>query len=56
MEAVAAAGQRPTGDSGRRPALVFVGFMGSGKSSAARAVAAALGERALDSDTAAAGG
>ena len=51
MEAVAAAGQRPTGDSGRRPALVFVGFMGSGKSSAARAVAAALGERALDSDT-----
>jgi shikimate kinase/3-dehydroquinate synthase len=31
-------------------ALVFVGFMGSGKSSAARAVAQALGVRALDSD------
>ena len=31
-------------------ALVFVGFMGSGKSSAARSVAAELGVQALDSD------
>jgi 3-dehydroquinate synthase len=31
-------------------ALVFVGFMGAGKSTAARAVAAELGVRALDSD------
>ena len=31
-------------------ALVFIGFMGAGKTSAARAAAAALGERALDSD------
>src|SRR5947209_14019099 len=33
-----------------RGALVFVGFMGAGKSSAARSVAAALGVAALDSD------
>ena len=32
------------------PALVFAGFMGAGKSSAARSVAAELGVRALDSD------
>jgi shikimate kinase/3-dehydroquinate synthase len=32
------------------PALVFAGFMGAGKSSAARAVAAELGVPALDSD------
>ena len=32
------------------PALVFTGFMGAGKSSAARAVAAELGVPALDSD------
>jgi shikimate kinase/3-dehydroquinate synthase len=31
-------------------ALVFIGFMGSGKSTAAREVAAALGTNALDSD------
>jgi len=30
--------------------LVFIGFMGAGKSSAARAAAAALGARAVDSD------
>jgi shikimate kinase/3-dehydroquinate synthase len=35
--------------SGRR-ALVFVGFMGAGKSSAARSVAATLGVEPLDSD------
>jgi shikimate kinase / 3-dehydroquinate synthase len=35
--------------AGRR-ALVFVGFMGAGKSSAARSVAAALGAEPLDSD------
>ena len=33
-----------------RRALVFVGFMGAGKSTAARTVAAALGQLALDSD------
>jgi shikimate kinase/3-dehydroquinate synthase len=32
------------------PALVFAGFMGAGKSAAARAVAAELGVRAVDSD------
>ncbi|MEA2423976.1 MAG: shikimate kinase / 3-dehydroquinate synthase, partial [Thermoleophilaceae bacterium] len=32
------------------PALVFAGFMGAGKSAAARAVAAELGVQALDSD------
>ena len=31
--------------------LVFIGFMGAGKTSAARAVAAELGTRPLDSDT-----
>ncbi len=34
----------------RRGALVFVGFMGAGKSSAARTVAAELGTQALDAD------
>ncbi|MEJ7658032.1 MAG: shikimate kinase, partial [Thermoleophilaceae bacterium] len=33
-----------------RRALVFVGFMGAGKSTAARAAAAALGQPALDAD------
>jgi shikimate kinase / 3-dehydroquinate synthase len=33
-------------------ALVFIGFMGAGKTSGARAAAAALGERALDADRA----
>ena len=42
MEAAAAVGE---------PALVFIGFMGAGKTSAARAAAAALGGRAVDSDT-----
>jgi shikimate kinase/3-dehydroquinate synthase len=32
------------------PALVFIGFMGAGKTTAARAAAAALGGRAVDSD------
>ncbi len=32
------------------PALVFIGFMGAGKTSAARAAAGALGVRAVDSD------
>ena len=31
--------------------LVFIGFMGAGKTTAARAAAAALGGRAVDSDT-----
>lgn len=34
-----------------RRALVFIGFMGAGKTTAARAAAAALGARALDADT-----
>jgi shikimate kinase / 3-dehydroquinate synthase len=51
VETVTAAGSPGTGDAARRPALVFVGFMGAGKSTAARAVAAALGERAWNSDT-----
>src|SRR3954451_15934113 len=32
------------------PALVFIGFMGAGKTTGARACAAALGVRALDTD------
>jgi shikimate kinase/3-dehydroquinate synthase len=41
VEAATAVGER---------ALVFVGFMGAGKTTAARAAAAALGARAVDSD------
>jgi shikimate kinase/3-dehydroquinate synthase len=41
VEAQAAVGER---------ALVFIGFMGAGKTTAARAAAAALGARAVDSD------
>ncbi len=41
MEATVAVGER---------ALVFIGFMGAGKTTAARAAAAALGARAVDSD------
>jgi len=41
------AGPAPGADGG---VLVFVGFMGAGKTSAARTVAAELGEEALDSD------
>ena len=36
--------------SGEEPTLVFIGFMGAGKTSAARAAAAALGARAIDAD------
>ena len=49
MEALtedAQSGAEPRGSG----ALVFVGFMGSGKSSSARSVAAELGVQALDSD------
>src|SRR3954451_17542497 len=35
---------------GRNSALVFIGFMGAGKTTGARAAAAALGVRALDTD------
>src|SRR3954467_5263638 len=35
---------------GRSPALVFIGFMGAGKTTGARAAAAALGVRAFDTD------
>ncbi|MBA2794376.1 MAG: hypothetical protein H0U32_10365, partial [Thermoleophilaceae bacterium] len=45
--AAAAAGATAPGPAG---ALVFVGFMGAGKSSSARSVAAELGVRPLDSD------
>ncbi|MFL5910366.1 MAG: shikimate kinase, partial [Gaiellaceae bacterium] len=50
MEAVAAPG--PAEDEPRvaRRAIVFVGFMGAGKSTAARAVAAELGVEPLDLD------
>jgi shikimate kinase / 3-dehydroquinate synthase len=37
--------------SGTGGALVFIGFMGAGKTSAARAIAAELGARPVDSDT-----
>ena len=50
MEAVAASGSAPGTGAGSERALVFVGFMGAGKSSAARAAAAELGVRPLDSD------
>ncbi|MDQ4040593.1 MAG: 3-dehydroquinate synthase, partial [Actinomycetota bacterium] len=35
-----------------KPSLVFVGFMGAGKSTAARAAGEALGREPLDTDTA----
>src|SRR4051794_503463 len=35
---------------GRNSALVFIGFMGAGKTTGARAAAAALGVRAVDTD------
>ena len=50
MEALTAPDADRASTPGRRPALVFVGFMGAGKSSAARAVARAIGERASDAD------
>ncbi|MFL5780119.1 MAG: bifunctional shikimate kinase/3-dehydroquinate synthase, partial [Thermoleophilaceae bacterium] len=51
MEALTADGRGSAGAApGARRALVFVGFMGAGKSSAARVAAAALGVRAHDSD------
>ena len=34
------------------PALVFIGFMGAGKTTGARAAAAALGVKAMDTDRA----
>ena len=51
MEAVTARGGG-SGDAGAAPsgALVFVGFMGAGKTSAARSVAAALDAEPLDAD------
>ena len=50
MEALTAPGPERASRPGGRSALVFIGFMGAGKSSAARAVARALGERAHDAD------
>ena len=55
MEAVAAESRASGGAALARPArraLVFIGFMGAGKSSAARTVAAELGAIPLDSDRA----
>jgi shikimate kinase / 3-dehydroquinate synthase len=43
-------GARPFSEPAEGGALVFVGFMGAGKSSAARTVAAELGVQPLDSD------
>jgi shikimate kinase / 3-dehydroquinate synthase len=37
---------------GKKPALAFIGFMGAGKTAAARAVAARLGESFVDADQA----
>ena len=50
MEALNAAHSGPVGTGQRGGALVFVGFMGAGKSSAARSVAAELDAEPLDSD------
>jgi shikimate kinase/3-dehydroquinate synthase len=51
MEALTATASGAGADvADERRALVFVGFMGAGKSSAARAVAGALGERTFDCD------
>jgi shikimate kinase / 3-dehydroquinate synthase len=51
VEALSATGEGATDHAaGERRALVFVGFMGAGKSSAARSVGAVLGERTHDSD------
>jgi shikimate kinase / 3-dehydroquinate synthase len=51
VEALTAGGPGSAGAApGARRALVFIGFMGAGKSSAARSAAAALGARAYDSD------
>jgi shikimate kinase/3-dehydroquinate synthase len=49
MEALTS-GAREDGPTSAGGALVFVGFMGAGKSSSARSVAAELGVEALDSD------
>jgi shikimate kinase/3-dehydroquinate synthase len=50
LEAVAPEGSGAAEAHGGGGAIVFVGFMGAGKSSAARAAAAALGVSPLDSD------
>jgi 3-dehydroquinate synthase len=50
LEALTAPGPERASGPPDRAALVFVGFMGAGKSSAARAAARALGERAHDAD------
>jgi shikimate kinase/3-dehydroquinate synthase len=49
MEALSQ-GARPFSEPAQGGALVFVGFMGAGKSSAARTVAAELGAQPVDSD------
>jgi shikimate kinase / 3-dehydroquinate synthase len=51
-QGVAEAAARPDrGDAGaERRALVFIGFMGAGKSTAARAAGRALGTKAIDTD------
>lgn len=51
MEALGGLGERSPGSGERRsPALVLIGFMGAGKTTAARTLAAELGVPPLDSD------
>jgi shikimate kinase/3-dehydroquinate synthase len=50
VEAVAPAGRPAGSGQGRSRSIVFVGFMGAGKTNSARAVAAELGRVPLDSD------
>jgi shikimate kinase / 3-dehydroquinate synthase len=50
VEALSAQASARAGGGAAPGALVFVGFMGAGKSSSARVVAASLGVEALDSD------
>jgi shikimate kinase / 3-dehydroquinate synthase len=50
VEALTGDAREARGPGAAGGALVFVGFMGAGKSSAARSVAAELGTHALDSD------
>ena len=50
MEALEPGAVAPVQAQRRRPAIVFVGFMGAGKTTAARSVAAELGVRPLDTD------
>ena len=50
MDALAASRQGAAGEAARSGALVLIGFMGAGKTSAARSLAAHLDVQPLDSD------